>query len=120
MLLFLMLGVVAGCAGRPTVDLGGTVHIDGQPVESGSIQFSPKAGGPTVGGAIVDGEFFVENVPVGPATVYFVATRSMGTETNPMGGTSPRIVNVVPARYKGGMDFEVVGSDDNVTFNLNK
>ena len=52
----LLLGLTAGCGGPPRAKVSGTVTLDGQPVESGTISFYPTANsGPTAGGGIENG-----------------------------------------------------------------
>jgi hypothetical protein len=48
-----------GTAGPQRVSAKGTVHIDSEPLETGSITIRPAEGhsGPAVNGAIVDGKF---------------------------------------------------------------
>ena len=48
-----------GSGGRQSID--GTVTLDGQPLEKGSITFIPQAGtqGPTAGAEIVDGNYTI-------------------------------------------------------------
>lgn len=53
-----------GCVGTPgpqRVSAKGTVHIDSEPLESGSITIRPAEGrsGPAANGAIVDGKFSI-------------------------------------------------------------
>ena len=57
----------AGCGGGdPTGAVSGEVTYNGTPVESGTIQFTPKDGkGAAVGGPVTAGKFDVKNVPVG-------------------------------------------------------
>ena len=56
-----------GCSGgTATGTVTGEVTYNGTPVESGTIQFTPKDGkGASAGGPVVAGKFDVKNVPVG-------------------------------------------------------
>lgn len=65
----LYLLLAAGCA-KPAGSVSGEVTLDGKPVKSGQITFTPADGqGPIVGGPVTDGKFAVNNVPTGSKVV---------------------------------------------------
>jgi hypothetical protein len=65
----LMSLVLAGCGGGG-IKLSGKVTLDGQPLESGSVTFSPEDGqGQPVGGGIEEGEFTVVGLTPGKKRV---------------------------------------------------
>jgi hypothetical protein len=60
--------LLAGCSN--TAEVTGTVRVDGQPLEKGSISFIPVDGqGTTAGGEIVDGKYTVSKVSPGTMMV---------------------------------------------------
>jgi hypothetical protein len=70
--LFIMalIGLIAGCSNNQASDVTGTVTVDGEPVEKGSISFIPADGkSNTAGGDIVNGKYVATNVPVGSMKV---------------------------------------------------
>ncbi len=68
--------LVTGCSGSDaTGTVTGEATYAGTPIESGTIQFTPKDGKGTVtGGPISAGKFSVPNVPVGVMVVSVVAS----------------------------------------------
>lgn len=56
----LALSALLGC-GNGRIPIAGSVTLDGQPLEHGSIEFQPEPGtpGPTAGGEIVNGKFAI-------------------------------------------------------------
>jgi len=66
LVVFLALSVL-GC-GRGTATVSGTVTLDGKPLSAGKIVFIPK-GAPAVAGEVKDGQYSVQGVPTGDATV---------------------------------------------------
>jgi hypothetical protein len=74
--------VLTGCSGQ-RADVSGSVQLDGQPVDEGSIQFIPVEGtaGPSAGGIIKDGRYHVtrdKGVTVGKNRVELRAFRKSG------------------------------------------
>jgi hypothetical protein len=68
---------LAGCAAN-TGQVSGTVKVDGEPVETGSILFVPADGkGSTAGGKIEKGQYSVK-VPLGSMKVAISAPRVVG------------------------------------------
>lgn len=114
--------VVAGCnpAAFPTVRLEGRVTIDGQPVEKGQINFasSQQGGGPSATAQIVAGRYVADRVPQGKVRVYFDATRQTGKTVEHYGQQWPEIVNIVPQKYRGGIEIEVAGKTATYDFDL--
>lgn len=102
--------LLAGCAGGGPDDRGevrGTVRLDGQPVEKGSIVFQPTGGnsGPTSGATIQDGTYHVpakKGPAVGANRIEIRAQRKTGRKVParpPMTGEEDEIVEAIPARY---------------------
>jgi hypothetical protein len=72
-----LLLVAAGCgSGRSTVK--GKVTYKGAPVDGASITFVPESGkGPGASGAIADGAYTIEKVPVGKMKITIVALQPL-------------------------------------------
>ncbi len=91
-----------GCSGG-LLEIQGEVTLDGKPIETGTINFSPAEGsGPTAGTIINGGRYWVKTYP-GTKSVSIQGYRKTGQEhTIPNDPTSP-LVNVnkqiVPARF---------------------
>lgn len=75
-----LVGLLVGCPGAaPTGDVSGTVTYDSQPIEQGSITFTPADGkGPTAGGSIVGGKYTAPKVPAGAAKVSISGAKATG------------------------------------------
>jgi len=78
----LMAGVFSGCGdptgGVVTVPVAGTVVMDGQPLETGSLTFNPVDGqGATAGAVIQDGKFSAR-VPPGSKLVQISSSKVVG------------------------------------------
>ncbi len=62
--------LLVGCSDNRTAEVVGTVSVDGQPVEKGSISFIPADGkGVTAGSDIKDGKYVATGVSPGTAKV---------------------------------------------------
>lgn len=62
--------LLAGCSDSKVAEVTGTVTVDGQPVEKGSISFIPANGqGPTAGSDIKDGKYIAAKVSTGSVKV---------------------------------------------------
>ena len=115
-------GHVAGCGGPgfPSARLEGTVTVDGQPVETGNISFTPtqadRGSGATA--TISGGRYVAEGVPQGKVRVYFDATRETGRTIEQFGKPYPETVNVIPEKYRAGMEIDVSGEEVNQDFKL--
>ena len=113
---------IAGCGGPgfPTARLEGTVTVDGQPVEKGNISFTPtqadRGSGATA--TISSGHYVAQGVPQGKVRVYFDATKETGRTTEQFGKQYPETVNVIPEKYRAGLQIEVSGETVNQDFKL--
>jgi hypothetical protein len=76
-----------GCGGSDRrAEIRGTVLLDGKPLPTGTISFTPTEAnpGPSSGGAIVDGEYVVsesQGVTVGTNKVVIRSTQPTGRKT---------------------------------------
>jgi hypothetical protein len=120
----LLLGLTAGCGGPPRAKVSGTVTLDGQPVESGTISFYPTANsGPTAGGGIENGRYTLEASP-GEMTVVISANKVVGKHKMFDTKDSPvvdKVAEVIPERYNKTSELKVTlkpGVNDEVNFEL--
>lgn len=111
-----------GCGGPgyPSVRLEGAVTVDGQPVEAGTISFTPlqPGRGAGVSATIAAGRYAAGNVPQGKVRVDFQATKETGRTVEQFGKPYPETVNVIPERCAAGMEIEVGTGDAKRDFNL--
>lgn len=92
--LILALGC-GGPSGPVTVDVTGSVTIDGQPVETGTIAFTPQDGkGRTDGAQIEGGRYEAQLVP-GEKRVEITASKETGEVVDGI----QTYVSLVPAKY---------------------
>jgi hypothetical protein len=106
-LCLLALPAVVGC-GDGRVVVRGTVVVDGQPIEEGSISLEPADGdGPTTGGIIKDGKYELSGpaaVTPGDKIVRIVGLRKTGKMIEagppaPKGSLIPQMEQCVPSQY---------------------
>ncbi len=119
-----LLFLASGCGGPakpdyPTATLEGVVSIDGEVVQSGSLQFSPgkDVKGNVTQAQIVDGKFIAKDVPVGQVRVTFAITKQTGKMITEYSTPYPEVVSLVPAHYKDGIEY-TAADDHNVRFEL--
>jgi hypothetical protein len=115
--------VVAGCGSKPEfpgAHLAGAVTIDGQPVQDGSIVFTPTGGahGQTVGATITAGRYDCPYVPLGDSLVQIYALRPTGKTVEVMGSMKPEMQDLVPVKDRDGIKFKVEGENLNQDFAL--
>ena len=102
--------LLVGCSGGGPDDRGevrGTVSLDGQPIEKGSIVFEPTDGnsGPMSGATIQNGAYHVpakKGPAVGANRIEIRATKKTGRKVParpPLTGEEDEIVQFIPARY---------------------
>lgn len=107
-LLFVLVALLCGCGGSNGAQLHGPVTLNGQPIESGTLQFLPADGsGQPVGAEIKQGTYAVADVPVGKTTVMITALRETGEVIEEGGRKWPKLVSIVPAHYARGWEIEV-------------
>jgi len=126
-----LLTTLLGCGGPglpKTVQLGGTVTLDGKPLTNVNIFFASadKDGEPPVVEKVIDGRFLAPKVPVGKYRVTFRPGDFLGTEpSGPVGSDFGSKSDLRPSRsllpdkyreqYK---TIEVVADDLNLIFDL--
>lgn len=118
----ILLSTLFGCGRSERMSVEGTVTLDGQPLEKGSIQLSPLPGtnGPTSGADIVAGKFVIRSSG-GPFAGSFRVQITAG------GPTGRRVLDprsnsmideygqILPARYNSQSELqaEVKAGDSN-------
>ena len=117
--LFLLITLTTGCNSGKNVTLSGSVTIDGQPVENGSLTFIQEGGvGQTAGAIITAGKYTASEVPVGKLRVTFQATRKTGKMLPGYSEPIPETVNIIPPKYRDGQSIEVKSSQSQLDFTL--
>jgi len=120
--LLLIVYILPGCTPSNRHAVQGTVTLDDQPIEKGTITFRPLAGteGPTSGSEIVDGNYSIsaeQGIFAGEFRVEITADRDTGrTWTDPDRGTVfPVYEQYLPARYnqQSELTAEITAGDDN-------
>jgi hypothetical protein len=106
LLVLLSLSMIFGCGGpQNRAEVRGTVRVNGQPLDHGSITFRPTDGndGPTAGGEIVKGAYCVDRakgVAIGKNQVAIQCTVRTGRQiTGGRGMTQEQKIEVIPPRY---------------------
>lgn len=111
---------------RATVN--GTVALDGQPIESGSIDFFPVEGtrGPTAGGTIEGGRYRIESAKgaaIGKNRVEIHGMRKTGKSVaDPFGRATQiaQVVEIVPPQYHSNSTLvrDVASGENELNFDL--
>ncbi|WP_145111493.1 hypothetical protein [Botrimarina mediterranea] len=125
-----LLSAIIGCGGSPVRQIQGVVTLDGQPLESGEIQFTPTAGsvGPTAGSSISNGKYVVPAVEQGVraggeyrvSITSMAASGRMAPDPNSPTGQRELLENIVPDRYSTGstLSITVASSSSDNTFDF--
>jgi hypothetical protein len=108
----LLIGVLAtGCGGSafPVSTVEGTVAVDGQPIEAGTVTFTPLASntGQAISAEIRDGKYRSDKVPRGKSLVIISAFKDIGEKHVEFGITYPKLKNLVPEKYQAGIELSV-------------
>ncbi|HEV3384114.1 MAG TPA: hypothetical protein VG097_04825 [Gemmata sp.] len=64
-----VLGMLAGCSSNTTAEVTGSITVDGQPAEKGSISFIPADGKSTTEGGIIENGKYTAKSAVGAMKV---------------------------------------------------
>jgi hypothetical protein len=116
--------VLVGCGpGYTGATVEGTVTVDGQPLQTGTISFTPfEAGSGTgVSTEVNNGRYTATGVPIGRVRVLFVAfeeTGKMVTDSD-TGQQYPETIHLVPERYMTtGVEITVTEGTQTQDFEL--
>lgn len=126
-----MLVGICGCSSKPEdgisrVAVNGKVSLDGQPLESGYVTFTPQGDGPSAGGEIKSGQYAID-AGSGPSVgQYRVEIRSMiptGRKIPNYDGAPGEMMeetyNQIPPNYNTRSELTVeVKPDSTHDFNL--
>ncbi len=109
---------LAGCGERPAAEVTGTVTLDGEPIEMGTIVFAPAGGGSPVGGQIRNGRYRLVAPQLPAVGDYKVEVRSSQNSNRPPApGAKPAPAEAVAARFNTNTELRArvgpVGSDLN-------
>lgn len=103
---------IMGCSENKTATVSGTVTVDGQPAEKGSISFNSVDGKtPPGGGTIENGKYTATQVPIGPTTVDIRVPKVTGKKKlydTPDSPVRETFSESLPAKYntKSELKFE--------------
>jgi hypothetical protein len=116
--------VLAGCgSGKPAYPaarLEGGVTVDGRPIAKGNVQFLPQGPGkaPVTQASIVDGRYVAAAVPRGKVRVLLTATQETGKMVAAYSEPHPEVVNLIPEKYRSGIEIEVTADNLSQDFAL--
>jgi hypothetical protein len=109
--LFGCLLTATGCGGNrfPVSTVEGTVSVDGEPVGEGSVIFTPLESntGQAIAAEIRDGKYHSKKVPRGKSLVMINAMKDIGEKHVEFGITYPKPKNLVPEKYRSGIELNV-------------
>ena len=116
----LLSGCRAGKGEYPAARLQGAVTVDGKRVEQGTIQFVPQhlESGPITQAVIQNGAYVAEAVPLGKMRVVIHAKKKTGRLITGYSTPYPEIINIVPAKYRQGIELDVSGDNPELDFKL--
>jgi len=106
--LLCLTSLVIGCSSSSRAEVYGTVLLDGQPIEEGSIQFIPTDGttGPSTGGVISKGKYHIysrDGAVVGKNRVelrsFKMSNQKIQDPTAPPGTLTTLRVQAFPPEY---------------------
>lgn len=114
---------IGGCqheSGYPCTTVKGLVSVDGSPVPTGQITFSPVAQGPVVGAEIRNGAYRCEKVPIGKHHVTLIANSATpAIITDIVTGAKHEVPrSILPPHNRSGLDVEVDVSTATLDFPL--
>ena len=120
----LSLSLLVGC-GSSNATVSGNVTFNGEPVNRGMINLEPVDGkGPSSGGSVEGGKFYIEDVHPGDKIVRISAVFSKGMEKQPDGSEVELVDDLLPLSWgnkskeqwkvetpKTTKDFAITGPD---------
>jgi hypothetical protein len=112
-----LLAVCAGCSSSSQGTISGKVSYQGKPVPTGTVVFVPQVQGGSFVAQIRDGQYKLENCPVGPAKI---AVSSRPANTAPRKGMMSKIKPPpeIQEKLRGGTPAEGASSNDAPTVKM--
>ncbi|MEZ6072966.1 MAG: hypothetical protein R3C10_22550 [Pirellulales bacterium] len=117
--------LLGGCgeSGPPMGTVTGTVTVDNEPAQTGSIAFFPTDGVSPTAGAAIEGGRYTATVPVGKSKVEVRVSKIVGHQKlydTPDSPTQAVMEEVLPARYNDQteLEFDVSEGDNEKNFDL--
>jgi hypothetical protein len=103
-----------------TTHLEGRITVDGQTVKEGNVSFIPLEAnhGRGTTAVISEGHYSARDVPLGKVRVHFNATRATGRTVIVSDTRMPEIVDVIPDKYRSGVEIEVAAGQVRLDFDL--
>jgi hypothetical protein len=98
----LLLAVCAGCSSSSQGTISGKVTYQGKPVPAGTVVFVPQVQGGSFVAHIRDGEYKVENCPVGPAKIAVSTPANTDPMKRMMGSKMKRPPEIEEKLGRGG------------------
>ena len=99
----LMFFLLAGCAPSDGLSqVSGTITLDGKPLETGAITFTPADGQSPTAGATIQAGKYTARIPQGSAKVAITSPKEVGKRklyNTPDSPETPIIQELVPAKY---------------------
>lgn len=107
-----LLGCSKSGVDYPAVTLTGTVTVNGEPLEQGSLSIRPVGPGQGngVGGDIVNGQYRIANAPLGESVFLFnamIAGPDTGKVEPDTGRPIRNLINLIPKEHRDGVVKEV-------------
>jgi hypothetical protein len=126
----LLMALVAGCGQDSKLgSVHGTVRLDGNPLKSGSVQFTPAAGRAATGTIQTDGTYTLgtygssDGALIGTHKVAIIAYDVSGPQRPAYEMINQKSKPLVPQRYMSvgtsGLTFDVKPGENQADFDLN-
>ena len=100
-----------GCGGSryPVSTVEGSVSVDGAPVPSGTVNFTPLETGTglATSAEIREGKYRTDKAPRGKSLVHISAMVDTGEKHVEFGIEYPKLKSLVPEKYQSGIELNV-------------
>jgi hypothetical protein len=113
----LLLAACAGCSSSTQGTISGKVTYQGKPVPAGTVVFVPQVQGGSFVARIRDGQYKLENCPVGPAKIAVSTPANTDPMKRMMGGKMKRPPEI-QEKLKGGAPAVGAASNDAPTISI--
>lgn len=111
LIVFGALLAIVGCGGAafPVSTVEGSVSVDGEPIPAGTVSFTPLSShtGQAIAAEIRAGKYRSDKVPRGRSLVHITAFQDKGDKHVEFGITYPKLTNLVPEKYRSGIELSV-------------